>query len=125
MALLWGCRSIFNADEDDTWRFDLAKADGRQISVRELFAPESPDGKLNYRKAFLSPPYGKVYSDKDFDKINAALFPRGTDGLEIYEWTTDWSDYFDEGHEWWGALCLTVYDKNLDRFAVILASATD
>ncbi|MBR1842280.1 MAG: hypothetical protein IJ788_03280, partial [Oscillospiraceae bacterium] len=49
----------------------------------------------------------------------------GTDGLEVFEWTTDWSDYFDEGHEWWGALCFTVYDKTLDRFAVIMASATD
>ena len=43
----------------------------------------------------------------------------------MYEWTTDWSDYFDEGREWWGTLCLTVYDKTLGRFAVILASATD
>ena len=34
-------------------------------------------------------------------------------------------EYFDEGHEWWGALCLTVYDKTLDRFVVIMASATD
>ena len=36
-----------------------------------------------------------------------------------------WSDYFDEGREWWGALCLTVYDETLGRFAVIMASATD
>lgn len=57
--------------------------------------------------------------------MNAALFPNGTDQLEVYEWTTDWSDYFDEGHEWWGTLCLTVYDKSLDRFVVIMASATD
>ena len=61
----------------------------------------------------------------DFDRVNAALFPNGTNELEVYEWTTDWSDYFDEGHEWWGALCFTVYDKTLDRFAVIMASATD
>ena len=63
--------------------------------------------------------------DSDFDRVNAALFPNGTDGLEIYEWTTDWSEFFDDGHEWWGALCFTVYDKTLDRFAVIMASATD
>ena len=61
----------------------------------------------------------------DFDRLNAALFPEGTEGLEVYEWTTDWSEYFDEGREWWGTLCLTVYDKGMDRFVVILASATD
>ena len=57
--------------------------------------------------------------------MNATLFPNGTDKLEVYEWTTDWSDYFDEGHEWWGALCLTVYDQTLERFVIIMASATD
>lgn len=30
-----------------------------------------------------------------------------------------------DGHERRGALCLTVYDKSIDRFVVILASATD
>ncbi|MBP5293222.1 MAG: hypothetical protein J6023_03735 [Clostridia bacterium] len=57
--------------------------------------------------------------------MNRALFPKGTSGLEVYEWTTDWSDYFDDGHEWWGAVCYTVYDKLLERFVVIMASATD
>lgn len=114
-------------DEDGEviWRYDAGKADGRRISAEELFAPVQNGEKLNYRKAFLQPPYTNNYTDADFDKLNATLFPNGTDCLEIYEWTTDWSDYFDEGHEWWGALCLTVYDKSLDRYAVITASATD
>ena len=29
------------------------------------------------------------------------------------------------GREWWGALCLSVYDRTLDRFVVIMASASD
>lgn len=124
-ALLWAARHLFIDDEDEAiWHFDVAKADGRPIAADALFAPVADDG-LNYRKAFLCPPYGCDYTDTDFDRLNAALFPLGTDGLEVYEWTTDWSDYFDEGHEWWGTLCLTVYDRALDRFAVILASATD
>ncbi len=71
------------------------------------------------------PPAGRCCTADDFWKINAALFPKGQDELEVFEWTTDWSDYFDDGREWWGTLCLTVYDKSLDRFAVIMASATD
>ena len=125
-ALLWAVRRLFVEDDDEAiWRFDVAKADGRPIDAAALFAPIDENGALNYRRAFLRPPYPVAYTDADFDRVNAALFPQGTDDLEVYEWTTDWSDYFDEGHEWWGTLCLTVYDRALDRFAVILASATD
>ena len=60
-----------------------------------------------------------------FRRVNRALFPHGTEHLIVLAWTTDWSDYFDEGHEWWGAGCWTVYDALAERCAVILASATD
>ncbi|MBQ7645646.1 MAG: hypothetical protein IJS94_00100 [Clostridia bacterium] len=125
-ALVWASRKLFLDDDGEViWHFDAGKAEARQIDAGELFAPAEKGGRLNYRKAFLDPPYKSNYTDADFDKINSALFPNGTDGLEVFEWTTDWSEYFDEGHEWWGTLCLTVYDKALDRFVVIMASATD
>ncbi|MBQ9545295.1 MAG: hypothetical protein IJV00_09230 [Clostridia bacterium] len=124
-ALLCASRKLFFDGEEAIWRFDIGKAEGRKTGVDSLFAPVEKNGGLNYRKAFLEPPHTNAYTDADFDRINAALFPNGTDSLEVYEWSTDWSEYFDEGHEWWGALCLTVYDRTLDRFAVIMASATD
>ena len=124
-ALVTACLHLFvDFDGEIIWHYDAGKADGRFINPEELFSPVQNDG-LNYRKAFLHPPYETDYKNADFDFINAALFPDGTDGLEVYEWSTDWSEYFDDGHEWWGALCYTVYDKNLDRYAVIMASATD
>ena len=101
------------------------QAVGKSISAEEMFSSEYLPGTLNYRKAFLYPPHENSYTGMDFVRVNAALFPNGTGELEIYEWNTNWSEYFDEGHEWWGALCLTVYDKTLDRFVVIMASATD
>ena len=110
---------------DGDWDGDPDKANGKLISARKTFSSHDQRGKLSYRKAFLCPPYDNGYTDKDFERVNEALFPNGTEGLEVYEWNTDWSDYFDDGHEWWGTLCLTVYDKTLDRFAVIMASATD
>ena len=110
---------------DGEWNGDSDQAVGKSVATEEMFSSNYQDGKLNYRKAFLYPPHQNGYTGKDFARVNAALFPNGTDKLEVYEWTTDWSDYFDEGHEWWGALCLTVYDKSLDRFVVIMASATD
>ena len=107
------------------WQYDVKKASGKEVPASELFAPMNKNGELNYFKAFLKSPYENDYTEKDFDKVNNALFPNGTGELEVYKWTTNWSEYFDDGHEWWGTLCYTVYDKSLDRFVVILASATD
>lgn len=109
----------------DKWSYDTKATKCRKLKSTALFAPTGGDNWLNYRKAFLCPPHGNSYTDRDFERVNDVLFPGGTECLEVYRWTTDWSDYFDEGHEWWGALCLTVYDKSLDRFVVIMASATD
>lgn len=125
-ALGVACRELFEADEEEEmWHYDCGKADGRQVAAEILFAVPNEKRGINYRGAFLYPPYGVMYSEKDFDRVNDALFPEGRGDLEVFEWTTDWSEYFDDGHEWWGALCYTVYDKNLERFVVILASATD
>ncbi len=119
-ALERACRRLF-----DGWEYDIDRARAKKTDASALFTSEYREDALSYRKAFLYPPHGHGYTGKDFAKVNAVLFPNGTEYLEVYEWTTDWSEYFDDGHEWWGALCLTVYDRGLGRFAVIVASATD
>ena len=125
-ALLYAARRIF-IDEDDIalWHYDVGKANGARIPAKDLFAPEQTREDLNFRSAFCAPPYGRIYTDADFEKLCRTLFPQGFEQLEVYTWSTDWSEYFDDGHEWWGTLCLTVYDGALDRFTVIFASATD
>ena len=105
--------------------FNEETATAKSISVEELFEAESKNGELNYQNAFLNPPHQNSYKIKDFEKINGVLFPNGTDCLEVFKWSTDWSDYFDDGKEWWGTICLTIYDKKADRFVIIMASATD
>ena len=122
-ALKAACIKLFYDAGDVEWQYDIEKAEANKITADELFATENK--KLTYRSAFLNPPYPNGYKDADFERVNNALFPDGMEEIEIYKWTTDWSEYFDDGHEWWGALCLTVYDKKLDRFVVIMASATD
>jgi len=94
-------------------------------------------GKIPYWYAFTEPPHGtgrmvvngrtlrKRYGREDFEIVNHALFPQGTDELEVYEWSAEWSDYFDAGKEWWGTLCCSIYDKKMRRYAVIMASSTD
>ncbi len=123
LALEYAADKLFEGGRE--WSYDMRSARCRKLSPKALFAPADSDQWLNYRKAFLRPPHEDPYTDSDFDRVNAVLFPGGTEGLEVFRWTTDWSEYFDEGHEWWGALCLTVYDRTLDRFVVIMASATD
>ena len=78
-----------------------------------------------YWYALMEPVHGRKNDPDDFRKVNEVLFPDGTDKLDIYEWTTDWSDFFDDGHEWYGACCWSIYDKSMDRYVVMLVSATD
>lgn len=78
-----------------------------------------------YWYALMEPVHGRNNKPEDFKKVNETLFPDGTDALDVYEWTTDWSDFFDDGHEWYGACCWSVYDKRMNRYVVMLVSATD
>lgn len=124
-ALALASRQLFIDGSEIIWNYDVRKASGKMIDADALLDPLVRNGKLNYRKAFLYPPYENGYTDKDFKQLTATLFPSGKEALDVCEWTTDWSEYFDDGHEWWGALCYTVYDKKQNRFVVIMASATD
>ena len=154
-AVLSALEKLAEREGTDPFDADPSKAKAKRIGVKDLlYCPERPwknenfgtvtynsvaseDGRIPYWYAFLEPPHGtgpvteggrivrKRYGPEDFAAVNEALFPRGTDRLTAYEWTTDWNGYFDDGHEWWGTGCFSVYDPDLDRYAVILASATD
>ena len=148
-----GIVDALNREIKCAWKFNIHQAVARQISPSEWLA-EPPkkvqlnaplyidtDDRIAYWRAFLEPPYSNCvkirekcgnhpakYRDatvEDFRRVNEALFPKGTDDLEIYTWSTDWSNYFDDGHEWWGTGCWSIYDPRMGRYIVILASATD
>lgn len=132
-------------DEPFPWSLDMAKAQAHQIDAEALLhAPEVlrtdrvgqrfydcelPDPlkgeQIPYWYAFWETPHPSGYGPDGFRRVNASLFPEGTGGLEVYEWTTDWSNLFDDGHEWWGAACWSVYDVRMDRYVVMIASETD
>ena len=137
------CRKI--EDEPFPWYLDIGKAQAHQINASTLLhipeilltnrvgqrfydcgLPDSLKGEqIPYWYAFWETPHTSGYGPDDFRIVNSVLFPEGTDKLEVYEWSTDWSNYFDDGHEWWGAACWSVYDKRMDRYIVIMASTTD
>lgn len=88
-------------------------------------AQKIPD-KMNYWWAFSEPPYGVPYTKEDFRKINHLLFPLSfRSDLEIYSWNDAFSNYFDDGKDWWGTALWSIYDKWMNRFVIIGASLTD
>ena len=135
------------ADKLHPWINDIDKAQSIILDPQEFFycpnivktdyygniwydAEWEPNDKncgttVPYWYAVLEPVHGRRNKPEDFKKVNEVLFPNGTDALDIYEWTTDWADYFDAGHEWYGACCWSIYDKAMNRYVVMLVSSTD
>lgn len=95
----------------------------KRYSINKFFSTKSSKfGDFSYWYAFHEPPYRTPYTEDDFKRINNMLF---TDSIEIYLWNNDFSDYFDDGKEWWGTALWSIYDSKKNRFVVIGASLTD
>lgn len=82
-----------------------------------------------YKTAFFHPPYSLRGSMREnaewFAGINRHIFGDDPQRAEIFSWSTDWSNYFEAGHEWWGAFFWTIRWAGSNRFVVIGASTTD
>ena len=122
--------------EDDSFiTIDKDKMIYKKIDSKELFQlpndyeKERHNLENGYKRPywflFLDPPHKTNYKIYDFIKTNNILFPKGKDNLEIYDWNVEWSNYFDDGLEWWGAAAISIYDKLMNRYVIILASSTD
>jgi len=109
------------------WRVDCTR-DPARVSWFEWLA-----------QAFDDPPYTLQCDDPG---LHAELFPRFCactglvrgEGIEVLDWVgdperdpgrSDWSNYFEDGKEWWGIWCLTVWNPRHRTLAAIAASTTD
>ena len=106
---------------------DLFDWDSRRIEVVPSAREVGPNN--GYAHAFADPPYGlrassAVINDW-FSTINRQLFGGLDDDLEIFRWSTDWSTFFDAGHEWWGAFLWTVTRPGAPVIVAIAASTSD
>ena len=118
--------NILKDEYDIDITYDLEKMTSKRIEANNFFELLSENNNSkSYRFLFLNPPHGCNYTIEDFNHINNILFPNGFNELEIFEWSTDWSNYFDDGLEWWGTMCVSIYDKTMNRYIIIGASATD
>ncbi len=82
-----------------------------------------------YADAFAEPPYGlrveMAQATAWFNSINLDLLGGLSEDLEIKSWSTDWSTWFDDGRDWWGAFFWTIRPIDRPWIAVIAASSTD
>jgi hypothetical protein len=100
---------------EDLYYIDKPKLKSRSWSTEQ---------NSSYAYSFLEPPYGNILLLKDWEQLNDILF-QNRDNLTIYIWNTEWSSYFEDGLEWWGAYFWTAFDDVLNTFVVIGASSTD
>lgn len=97
--------------------------------------------KLLYA-SFRQPPYGTQFKGGETEA--QAVFQEWIDLLglveteqpEVIDWVADlrpdfhnppssWSSYFDQGLEWWGVWCLTIWNPRRHTFGALIASTTD
>ena len=82
-----------------------------------------------YKTAFFHPPYSLQGSASEkaelFAGINRYVLGSNPERAEIFSWSTEWSNYFDAGHEWWGAFYWTIRPARSQQIVVVAASSTD
>ncbi len=102
------------------------------VSVWKISADNSRSksgSNQGYAEAFSDTPYGIRINHEEanvlFEQINQAAFGGLQSELEIFEWSNDWSTYFNAGNEWWGSFLWTVKHPTQNLIVVIAASTTD
>lgn len=122
-----------------TW--DETKLTGEQVSFETFWGTDDvrpkPSGTKSwsiplvdgYKTAFFHPPYSLSGSDEEkealFTQIGSFVLGPDPHGCEFFSWSTEWSNYFDSGKEWWGAFFWTLRSPASDVVVVIGASSTD
>jgi hypothetical protein len=88
-------RSAWGHDHEIEW--DGTKLVGHALDASVYAMP------TGYQQAFFDPPYTLRGSAKEqaelFTGINQYVFGSEPHRAEVFTWSTDWSSYFDAGHE--------------------------
>lgn len=129
------------AEEFFRVHWDEAKLTGKHVSFSEFWGADDVTAKpiasnawsfsipSGYKTAFFLPPHALRGSFEEtlklFEAISHRVLGSRPEEAEVYSWSTDWSNYFDAGHEWWGSFLWTVQPTNSNRITVIGASSTD
>ena len=120
-------RIILSGGKLHNWYFYY---DDKEVPEKAVAMTEEDLKKEAFAYAFFQPPYFFMIRQSNFEKGNffldfCRLLFTDISQIEVYRWSTDSSNYFDAGKEWWGAFFWTVYNPYWDRYIGILASTTD
>ena len=88
---------------------------------------------------FRNPPYSMRWQDGLFAEWCTALGLLPGESVRVLDWVgrwnratqcaaelrCDWSNYFDDGLDWWGVWCLTIHNPQRQTLAALAASTTD
>ena len=120
-------RIILSGGKLRNWYFYY---DDKEVPEKAVAMAEEDREKIGFVYAFLDPPYSFMCGKTIFEKGNffldfCRLLFTDISQIEVYMWSTDSSNYFDAGKEWWGAFFWTVYNPYQDWYIGIIASTTD
>ncbi|MEI7410978.1 hypothetical protein [Pectobacterium aroidearum] len=86
-------------------------------------------GFSGYSDAFVEPPYNLSGTHQEINKmfwdVANNLFGGFGENCRIWSWSTDCSNYFDAGNEWWGTYFYTYSSLDKSYIVVLFASSTD
>jgi len=121
----------YNLLNPKTKGYDLFFYHNKKEMIENALTIDQEDkGQIGFVYAFLDPPYSFMCGKTIFEKGNffldfCRLLFTDISQIEVYKWSTDSSNYFDAGKEWWGAFFWTVYNPYQDWYIGIIASTTD
>ena len=104
--------------------------DDKEVPEKAVAMTEEDLKKEAFAYAFFQPPYSFMIRQSNFEKGNffldfCRLLFTDISQIEIYQWSIDSSNYFDDGKDWWGSFFWTVYNSYQDWYIGIIASTTD
>ena len=102
----------------------------KEVIENALTIDQEDKGQIGFVYAFLDPPYSFMCGKTIFEKGNffldfCRLLFTDISQIEVYKWSTDSSNYFDEGKKGRGSFFWTVYNPCRDWYIGIIASTTD
>ena len=102
----------------------------KEVIENALTIDQEDKGKIGFMYAFLDPPYSFMCGKTIFEKGNffldfCRLLFTDISQTEVYKWSTDSSNYFDEGKKGRGSFFWMVYNPCGYWYIGIIASTTD
>lgn len=102
--------------------------DGFDLTTRKL--TKSGDHLMNVERpglvyAVCCPPHPVVNPESVLLTVLSRLFDWFDGGARIFRWNDAWSNYFDDGKEWWGTFYWTVHLPGKHQIVCVGASTTD